>query len=137
MNVTFWVSDARRHNSKRVVLRLRVKATETVAIAATDSTASEPSTAGAFTVTRTGGGTASPLTVSYTVSGSATSGSDYAALSGSVTIPAGQSSATISIGPIDDTDMEGAETVILTLVDAAGYSVGTPSTDTVTIADDD
>ena len=73
----------------------------------------------------------------YTVTGTATNSSDYTTLSGSVTIPAGQSSATINVGPIDDTVAEGPETVILTLVDVAGYSVGTPSTDTVTIADNE
>ena len=108
----------------------------TVTIAATDAAAAEPSGAGTFTVTRTGSTTAS-LDVFYTVTGTATNGTDYTTLAGSITIPAGQSSATINVGPIDDTDVEGAETVILTLVDAAGYSVGTPSTDTVTIADDD
>ena len=137
VNVTFWVSDARRHNSKRVVLRLRVKATETVAIAATDSTASEPSTAGAFTVTRTGGGTASPLTVSYTVSGSATSGSDYAALSGSVTIPTGRTSATIAVTPVDDDTIESDETVVVTLAANPAYILGTADTATVEITSND
>ena len=137
VNVTFWVSDARRHNSKRVVLRLRVKATQTVAIAATDPTASEPSTPGAFTVTRTGGGTASPLTVSYKVSGSATSGSDFAALSGSVTIPKGRTSAAIAVTPVDDSTIESSETVVVTLAANPAYIVGASSTATVEITSDD
>ena len=137
VNVTFWVSDARRHNSKRVVLRLRVKATETVSVAATDPTASEPSTAGAFTVTRTGGGTTSPLTVSYAVSGTATSGSDFATLSGSVTIPTGRTSATIAVTPVDDDTIESDETVVVTLSANPAYIVGASASATVEIASDD
>jgi Calx-beta domain len=137
VNVTFWVTDTRRHNSKRVVLRLRVRPTETVSIAATDPTASEPSSAGAFTVTRTGGGTTSPLTVSYAVSGTATSGSDFAALSGSVTIPIGRTSATIAVTPVDDDTIETSETVVVTLAASPAYIVGAASTATVGLTSDD
>ena len=136
VNVTFWVTDARRHSSKRVVLRLTVKATQTVSIAATDSSASEPSTPGAFTVTRTGGGTTTPLTVAYTVSGTATS-SDYAALPGSVTIPKGKTSATIAVTPADDDTIESTETVVVTLTPQTAYIVGTVNTATVEITSDD
>ena len=58
------------------------------------------------------------ITVSYSVSGSATAGSDYATLSGAVTIPAGASSATISVDVLDDNVVELPETV---LVDADRY----------------
>ncbi|MGC4016593.1 MAG: Calx-beta domain-containing protein [Luteolibacter sp.] len=52
----------------------------------------------------------------YTLSGMATNGTDYQTLSGTVTIPAGQTSATITVTPIDDYLQEtGGETVILTL----------------------
>jgi hypothetical protein len=107
-----------------------------VTIAATDAAAAEPADPGVFMVTRTGSTTAS-LDVFYTVTGTATNGTDYTVLAGSVTIPAGQSSAAVVVGPIDDSDVEGPETVILTLVDAAGYSVGTSNTATVTIGDND
>jgi hypothetical protein len=107
-----------------------------VTIEATDAVAAEPANTGTFTVTRTGSTTAS-LDVFYTVTGTATNGNDYTALAGSVTIPAGQSSATITVGPIDDPDDEDDETVILTLLDVAGYSVGTPDAATVTIADNE
>jgi hypothetical protein len=108
----------------------------TVTIEATDSQAAEPNDPGAFTVTRTGSTTAD-LIVFYTPSGSATNGTDYAALSGSLTIPAGQASATITVAPIDDNVAEGPETVVLTLSTNAFYTVGSPSTATVTIADND
>ena len=55
----------------------------------------------------------------------------------SVTIPAGAASARISVRPIDDTAVEGNETVILTLSANPAYTVGSPNTATVTIADND
>ncbi len=108
----------------------------TVTIAATDSTAAEsPLNTGTFTVTRTGS-TALALTVFYSVSGTATPGSDYQALSGNVAIPAGQSSATITVTPINDVVVgEGNETVIVTLTANAAYIVGGSNSATVTITD--
>ena len=97
----------------------------TVTIAATDAAASETGPdAGTFTVTRTGATTAS-LNVQYSVGGTATSGADYAALTGTVTIAAGQASATVTVTPVNDAEFEGDETVGLTLTANAAYSVGT------------
>ena len=68
-----------------------------VSLVASDATATEAGpTGGAFTVSRSGE-TSAALTVTYTVGGTATSVSDYAALNGSVTIAAGQTSATITV----------------------------------------
>jgi hypothetical protein len=109
----------------------------TVTITATDSTATEAGrTAGAFTVTRTGS-TAAPLAVLYTVGGTAAGGSDYTALSGSVTIPAGAATATVPVTPADDDFREPGETVTITLAAGLGYAIGSPSSATVTILDDD
>ena len=52
--------------------------------------------------------------------GTATSGADYPALSGTMTIPAGQTSATINVPVIDDAASEGTETVLVTLTTLAG-----------------
>ena len=105
-----------------------------VTIAATDNTATEQGrTTGTLTVTRTGG-TAASLTVFYSTGGTVTAGSDYQPLSGSVMIPAGQSSATITITPIDDAVIgEGNETVIATLTADAAYTIGAQNNATVTI----
>jgi gliding motility-associated-like protein len=54
-----------------------------------------------------------PLTVTYTVTGTATAGVDYAALPGSITIPAGQTSATFTIQGYADGITEGPETIII------------------------
>ncbi|WP_225885409.1 endonuclease/exonuclease/phosphatase family protein [Leptolyngbya sp. KIOST-1] len=108
-----------------------------VTIAATDAIAAEgetPVNTGTFTVTRSGD-IAEALTVTYTINGTATNGVDYEALSGTVEIPAGQTSATITVTPLDDDLIEGDETVVLTLVDEADYDLGAAASATVTIRD--
>lgn len=108
-----------------------------VTIGATVPTATEAGpTTGEFTVTRSGD-TMATLTVAYTVGGTATSGSDYRPLTGSVTIGAGSSAAIITVRPLDDSLVEPDETVIATLTAAATYTVGSPSSATVTITSDD
>ena len=75
-----------------------------------------------FLLTRTGP-TNLPLTVFYGVGGTASNGvdyiyggwNDYQGLPGNVTIPAGASSATIVVSVVDDFEVEGTETVELTL----------------------
>jgi hypothetical protein len=104
----------------------------TVTIVATTPTATEGGAAGAFTVTRTGN-TTSALSVSYTVTGSATNGVDYQSLPGSVQIPAGQLSVSILVTAFADSIEDNGETVIVTLSPNAAYTVGSPSSATVTI----
>ncbi|MCX6910683.1 MAG: Ig-like domain-containing protein, partial [Verrucomicrobia bacterium] len=108
-----------------------------VTVAATDPNASEtgPDT-GTFTVARTGD-TSSAIVVGYTLSGTASNGVDYISLPGSVTMSAGNTNATVTVTPIDDALVEGNETVILTLAAGSGYTVGSPNSATVTIADND
>lgn len=107
-----------------------------VTLDATDPDAAEMcEDPGEFTVTRTGP-TTDDLIVNYEVSGTATPDEDYVALTGSVTIPAGASSAYITVNPIDDDWAEGDETVIATLTESSAYLIGLPGEDTVTIADD-
>jgi hypothetical protein len=95
-----------------------------------------------FNVTRTGSTSAS-LAVNITWTGTA-SAADYTitvaggSLSGSVlTIAAGSSSATVTVTPVNDTLVEGSETVILTVASGGTYTVGSPSNQTGTIADND
>lgn len=83
------------------------------------------------------GSTNAPLTVNYAIGGAATNGVDYNTLSGSATIPAGSVSAQILITPIDDAILEGNETVVLTLSTNSAYNLGSPSSVTVAIADND
>jgi uncharacterized repeat protein (TIGR01451 family) len=108
-----------------------------VAITAPDSTAAEAGAdGGQFTVTRIGD-LSGPLAVSLTVGGSAASGADYRPIPESIQIPAGSASAAVTITPIDDSEAEPAETVVLSIVGGAGYIVGTPRSATVMIRDND
>lgn len=110
-----------------------------ITVSATDATAGEPGSGqgtGTFTFSRTGP-TTSSLTVTYTVGGTATSGSDYTSIGTSVTFAAGASTATRTVSVINDSVVEANETVVVTLVDAAAYNLGSPSAATVTIRDDD
>lgn len=56
---------------------------------------------------------------------------------GAVTIPAGSSSAVVSVVPNDDKVKEDSETVELTLAASPAYQVGVPDRATVTILDND
>jgi hypothetical protein len=109
----------------------------TVTVAATDATAHEAGGgAGVVTVTRSGS-TSGALAVSYTVGGTAAGGSDYAGLAGSVTIGAGAATATVTISPVDDGEVEADETVVVTLQGSPAYTVGGAASATVTIVSDD
>lgn len=112
--------------------------TPVVTLTASTPLAYEGGSAGAFTFTRTGD-TASALTVNFTRSGTAASGTDFSAFSPatSITLPAGQASAVLTVATLQNTTPEVDETVILTLAAGAGYLIGSPATATVTIVDDD
>lgn len=113
--------------------------TPVVTIVATDANAAEEGMdPGTFRISRTGS-RVSPLTVSYTIAtgaGQATSDDYTPALTGAATIPSGQPFVDIVITPKDDSEVEGTETLTLTLGDTGSYDVGVPATATVTILDD-
>ncbi len=110
-----------------------------VQFAAASYTGGEASTARSVTVTvNASSAPAADVDVSYTVSGgSATSASDFAALSGTVRIAANTGSATFTVMISDDSVDEPDETIILTLATGTGYSLGSRSSTTVTVTDDD
>ncbi|MDO6471371.1 Calx-beta domain-containing protein [Maribacter sp. 1_MG-2023] len=83
--------------------------------------------------------TGTPIEIEYTVNVNSTAdeGDDFIALSGFVTIEEGESTGVITITPINDTDIEINETVMLTLVDGPDYSVGGPNNATMVIVSDD
>ena len=106
-------------------------------VVATDGSASESGNdPGIFTVTRTGS-TAAALTLNYGLTGSALHGTDYVALPGVLTIPAGSAVGTVVITPIDDEIGEPSQTVVFQLRGGLNYTVGAPSSATVTIVDND
>jgi len=82
------------------------------------------------------------LTINYTIAGSATSDIDYTGLSvlgptQSITFPAGALTASLTLDPIADSEIETDETISLTLVPGAGYTVSTTSAITGMILNDD
>jgi Ca2+-binding RTX toxin-like protein len=98
-----------------------------------------------FVIARSG-----PLTSSITINlvwgGSATLTTDYTvnATGGTLsanrltlTLAAGASAATLTITPVNDVIAEGVEGITLTVSPGTGYVVGSPSTATGTIADND
>jgi len=75
------------------------------------------------------------ITVVYAMSGTATNGTDYT-LSGTpnhVTIPAGQSSAAVTLTSVLDQVTEGTETAIMTLQRGRGYKLGRNNEATLSI----
>lgn len=66
-----------------------------------------------------------PVTVQYAPShGSAKADSDYVAVSGTLTIPAGQTCATIPVTMIDDTITEAAEDAVFRIFNATNATIG-------------
>ncbi len=83
----------------------------------------------------------SPTTVTYSIGGTASSPSDYSIPAGTTTvIPAFATSIEITVDVTDDLLLEGPETVILSVLSLTGDSdvtIGSPSTATVSIVDDE
>ena len=74
------------------------------------------------------------ITVPYTVSGTAEQGVDYTITASPVNIPAGDTSALITITILDDGDpTEGDETVVVTITNPVNATKGSPSVHTATI----
>jgi hypothetical protein len=78
------------------------------------------------------------VTVDYaTADGTATANEDYVPISGTLTFAPGETSKTIVITILENTCCEESETFTVDLLNPVGASLGTPSTSTVTILDDD
>ena len=114
--------------------------TAALSISATDLDAAEPGDDGQFTVALTNPSDQDTV-VTYLVNGEATPGEDFTPLTGTVTILAGETSATIDVSVLDDNVLEGAETVVVTLDSYTGdpdITIDTAAnSDTVTIVDED
>ncbi len=108
----------------------------TVTVVATDNVASESSNNGTVVFNRIGS-VAANLVVNYALSGTASNGADYSALSGTITIPAGRPNVTLTITPINDTAVEGDESVMVTVLSSAAYNVGHPGSAEITLQDNE
>jgi hypothetical protein len=92
--------------------------------------------AGQWRVSRSGD-TSTPLAINFTLTGSATA-ADYTGVPASMSFAVGESTKLISLTPVDDTQVEGAEQVIFTLGAGTGYSIDSNrASGLITIADND
>ena len=106
-------------------------------VTAVDGSATEAGpTTGMYRISRTGT-TTSSLSTYFTMGGTSQNGIDYNAITSPVTIPAGASSVTLTLTPINDVLHEGSETASLTLSPHQAYGIGSSSSATITIEDND
>lgn len=89
-----------------------------------------------FRLTRQGD-TNTEAFVNITLDGTATEGNDYSPRPGSIFIAPGVITMDLTFSPLDDSDVDPDETVILALADGADYTIGTPGSATVRIRDDE
>lgn len=109
----------------------------TVQFSATAFSVSETAAAATITVTLSGS-SAQQVTVDYATSdGTAVAPDDYESTTGTLTFNLGETSKTFSVPIVNDPFVEGNETVGLTLSNAVNASLGSPSSATLTIVDND
>lgn len=109
----------------------------TLSVLAPDNLASEPGiNRGLFHVVRAGNPWVS-VTAQLGLSGTASNGLDYDSLPTNLLLSAGLLTGAIEVIVRDDTNAEAPETVVLRLLTNAAYDVGSPASNTVTVADND
>lgn len=117
-----------------------------VSVAASGTPGETGPAAGTYTFTASQN-VPSDTTVNFQMSGTAATTGDYnltsggtlnyTAPNGTIVIASGTNSITVTLTPVDDALVEGTETAILTVQSGTGYTVGTPSSATMNIADND
>ena len=111
------------------------RSSPTVTVVATQAVAREQDgAAGVFTLTRTGP-TTSPLLLPLIWGGTAVPGSHYLTPPATLLIPAGSSTATVTVTPIADELAQGNRTITLSVATDFSLSAGNPATATVTLED--
>ena len=114
--------------------------TPTASFASESSSATENAGTRNVTVNLSSAAPSGGLVLSYYVSGTATAGNgnDFTIQgSGTLSVTAGANTATIPVAINDDSATESTETVILTLTDGTGYTLGSSTVHTLTITDND
>lgn len=110
----------------------------TISVAATDTVATvgNPSDTAVLTFTRTGS-TTSAVTVNFSLSGTAAKWTDYRRPAGDmpeeIVIPAGATSAKLTLVAMANSTGANPATVIVTLESGSGYNLGNPKSGTVTL----
>lgn len=121
------------------VLVLGTAEPASVEISATDDSGSESGDAIVFTFKRSGD-VSGALTASIGINTelSSASASDISSVPVSVTFAAGSAVTVLTLTPTDDSDYEGTETLVLTLLDGSGYHVSEAANEaSATINDND
>src|SRR6185436_16271225 len=90
-----------------------------ITISEFNAQASETGPTSGLILFRRTGDTSQPIQVNWTFSGSALNGADFEQLPTSSPFPAGLAEAYLTIKPIDDTLVEGNETVTVTLAEGS------------------
>ena len=137
-------NNASHHHDAYRAVAVTIASGQSVAIAADDAVKGEGNrgpTSFTFTVTRDGD-TSSATTVDWAVTGSATNhanAADFGGMlpSGQVSFSTGESTKTLTVPVIGDTDVESDEGFTVTLSNASGGATISKSTATATIEDDD
>ena len=112
-------------------------AVPTVSIELNDAVGSEQGDDILWTFHRTDEALDSELAVDFSLSGSAESGLDYSTSAAVVYFAPGESTAFLGVTPIDDSLVEGVETVIVQLADSDNYQLSGVDVAEATIEDDD
>ncbi|PPU31514.1 autotransporter outer membrane beta-barrel domain-containing protein [Xanthomonas arboricola] len=124
-------------DNNQVVFNITINPAISASIAVSPSSANEDSgTSFTYTVTLSQT-SSSATTVNLTRSGTATSGTDYTGAVASIVVPANTASASFAITPVADTTVEADETVVISVASGSGYGIGSPSSATATLVNDD
>ena len=99
----------------------------------------ESSANGTFTINLSSAAPLGGINVNYTLTGTAALNIDYSdALSGVINIPQGSTSGTVTLTTNEDPDIEGTETINITLNSVSGgYGIGVPASATINLLDND
>jgi hypothetical protein len=120
-----------------ITVNITITPSRSASIAVNPSSRNEDSGA-SFTYTVTLSQTSSSATtVNLSRSGTATSGTDYSGAVSSVVVPANANTASFLITPVADSTVEADETVLFSVASGTGYVIGSPSSATATILNDD
>lgn len=144
-----WMSNGSKFNTEQhafygfsSILTAQVLPEVTVAVSPASVT-EDSSSSLTYTFTRTGS-TAAALTVNLSNLGTAQIGTDFTvsgatldAKRGTLTFGAGSATATVTVTPTTDSLVEPDETAVLSIISGTGYTVGTTSSASGTITDDD
>ncbi|MEA9581291.1 putative Ig domain-containing protein [Xanthomonas nasturtii] len=124
-------------NGDTITFNITITPAITASIAVSPASRNEDS-GSSFTYTVTLSQTSgTATTVNLNRSGTATNGVDYTGSVSSVVVPANTASASFAVTPVSDTTVEADETVVVSVASGTGYGVGSPSSATATILNDD